>query len=369
MRPWAIPLVLLSVALPANAQKPITVDQFEQILAADNGRADDKVAAELAGLRLSERASAHRLAHWQAEFPGRKTRADLLRIADQTAFLDLPAADILPTPAPAMTEQHDILLRTMDYVRQTVPRLPDFLATRVTTHFEDDPSLNSGARNYVKGQLYMMPNSIPTDESLHLIGTSRIHVAYRSGKEVEDSRKAVRQQMAVNGLTTSGEFGPILSVVIGDSIRSNIVWGYWQQGASGPVAVLRYHVAQEKSHYLVAFPVGGKMIDQTPAYHGEIAIDPATGTIDRITAIADIAPPNQAIEAAIVVEYGPVVIGNKTAICPLQGVALSRMPVVRMWEPGDTPGAPIYQTHLNDVAFTDYHLFHAEVKVVPAPEP
>jgi len=75
------------------------------------------------------------------------------------------------------------------------------------------------------------------------------------------------------------------------------------------------------------------------------------------------------MEAAIAVEYGPVSIGNKTPICPLKGVALSRMPILRLWDPGVTPSAPIYQTHLNDVAFSDYHLFHADVKVVPATDP
>lgn len=312
MRSWAIPvvsLVLLALTIRAHAEKPVTVDQLEQIPAAYKDHPDEKVATELSGLRLSERASTLQITHWQSEFPGSKTRAELLRLADQSAFLDLPAGDILPTAAPAMSEQHDILLRTMDYVRHTVPTLPDFLATRATTHFEDDPAANPGTHGLVSANRAWVTSAPPPDsqeaESLHPMGTSRIRVAYRNGKEVEDSRKSVRQQMAVNGLSTSGEFGPILSVVLGDAIRSNIVWGYRQQGASGPEAVLRYHVTQDKSHYAVAFPAGGKMIEQTPAYHGEIAVDPATGAIERISAIADIAPPNQAIAAAIAVEYGP----------------------------------------------------------------
>ncbi|HSY03202.1 MAG TPA: hypothetical protein VK819_13645 [Acidobacteriaceae bacterium] len=373
MKSWAIPLASLLFAIPGHAAKLVTVVHLDHILAHDAGHADDKIATELSSLRLRERAGTLRLVHWQAESPGRKTRAQLLRLADESAFLDLPAADILPATPPTMAAQHDILVRTIHYVRKTVPTLPDFLATRITTHFEDGPATNQGDHDLAPDRLALMstgtlPDSQQT-EPLHPMATSRIGVAYRNGQEVEDSRKAVRQQMSVNGLTTSGEFGPILSVVLGDAIRSNIVWGYWEQGSSGPVAILRYHVPQEKSHYAVVFPVGGKMAEEDPAYHGEIAVDPATGTIGRITAIADVAPPNQAIEAAITVEYGPVSIGNKTPICPLKGVALSRMPILRLWDPGVTPSAPIYQTHLNDVAFSDYHLFHADVKVVPATDP
>ena len=79
MRGWATLLrhlatlsVLLSgLALPAWAAKSLTIDQMEQLLAQLGGKPDGKVAAELDDVQLTQRVSSARLAHWEAEFPGR----------------------------------------------------------------------------------------------------------------------------------------------------------------------------------------------------------------------------------------------------------------------------------------------------------
>jgi hypothetical protein len=63
------------------------------------------------------------------------------------------------------------------------------------------------------------------------------------------------------------------------------------------------------------------------------------------------------------VEYAPVEIGAQTYICPVRGVALSKIPVVRAGGDAKHP-APV-ETRLNDVSFTHYHLFRAETKILP----
>ncbi|MGA8109257.1 MAG: hypothetical protein WB974_07465 [Acidobacteriaceae bacterium] len=88
----------------AQAAKPVTVAQLEQILETDRGQSDRHVAGQLAGLTLTERLSAERLDRWKSTFPGRRTQAALLLLADESAFLALPAADIAndaPPPLPS----------------------------------------------------------------------------------------------------------------------------------------------------------------------------------------------------------------------------------------------------------------------------
>jgi hypothetical protein len=106
----------------------------------------------------------------------------------------------------------------------------------------------------------------------------------------------------------------------------------------------------------VAIPNGTKIEEVYPGYHGEIAIDPATGTILRLSLIADLTGPYQSLQNAIEVEYAPVEIGDRAYICPMHSVAFSKVPVA-----GTTPNAPsgtvTVQTQMNDVVFSQYHLF------------
>lgn len=358
MRSFALLSLLFLPILPhAFALKQVTIAQLEQLLSQNHGKSDAKVAHQLADLELTQRASTARLARWESGFPGPRTREALTLLADASSFLDLPRAEIPDEPPPDQQTEHDMLLRTIDYAVKTIPVLPNFMATRSTTHFEDTP-------------LRQLFDEDTVYRPLHATGTSSVPVTYRDGHEVAEAPAAdARKHDADIGLTTSGEFGPVLSVVLGDAFRSHMEWSHWEQGTNGRIAVYRYYVPQPQSHYLVEFHPGADLVRLYPAYRGEIAIDPATGNVLRITAIADLAPPWQHIVAAILVESAPVAIGDRTYICPVKGVALSKMPLFE-GEPG-TP-APL-KTRLNDVAFTHYHRFRADVRILPsgqgAPDP
>ena len=143
-------------------------------------------------------------------------------------------------------------------------------------------------------------------------------------------------------MTTAGEFGPILYVVLVDSAQGNLTWSHWEQGAAAPEAVYRYAVIAGKSHYNVD--------GQFRGYHGEITVDPSNGMILRLVLRADPEPSLPLLRADIVVEYGPVELGGKTYICPLKSVALSAK-WNRWW--------------LNDVAFEQYHLYQANAQLLP----
>jgi hypothetical protein len=343
-------LILLATRLPACAARQLTVAQFEQELLANHGKSDAKLAHQLADLELTERASAARLARWESDFPGPRTREMLTLLTDASSFLDLPAGDIADQSHPDQQFERDMLLRSKDYAVKTIPLLPNFMATRSTTHFEDTP-----LRHLFDEDTVYRP--------LHATGRSSLPVTYRDGHEVEELQAVETRKRDTNiGLTTSGEFGPILSVVLGDAFGSHMAWAHWEQGANGRIAVYRYIVPQPQSHYLVEFPHGPYLVRIYPSYRGEITIDPATGTVLRLTAISDVVPPYQNIYVAILVEYAPVVIGDRTYICPVKGVALSKMP---LFESNTVTAAPL-KTRLNDVAFTQYHRFRANAHIIPS---
>jgi hypothetical protein len=366
-------LLLAGAVSPALAAKTMSVEQFGQWLAAERGKSDAKIAREIPDLELSERASAANLAEWQAASPGPHTRAALIALADASRFLPPPAAQILQKPAPDLTAQQAMLSMTVQYVKSTLPKLPDFSATRETMHFEDKPPTqliygSAGLQTFAQSGLNRSGPSSPTiktlpGEPIHFVSQSSAIVTYRDGLEVRDTQNAkAAQTQAAEGLTTSGEFGPVLTVIVGDAVNSDVHWLHWEQDSARDVAVFSYSIPQQNSHFTVALPNVQQTVTFSPPYHGEIAIDPSSGSILRLTLISDPQPPYQQVQAEIMVEYAPVEIAARTYICPVKSVAISRIPMVSAVADAKHP-APV-TTRLNDVSFTHYHLFRTEATIL-----
>jgi VWFA-related protein len=374
MRKWVTLLFLLGIAWPAWAAKTMSVEQMEQLLNKLQGKPDGKVAGELDDVQLTERVTLARLTRWEAQFPGSRTREQLIKLADTSAFQNPPGSDVVPDPPPNVETEERMLEMAVDYVKSTMSRLPDFYATRQTTHFEN---ILTQRTNYSMNEIGMgkplsgasiQPVGVATDtliKGLHSTGETSTTVTYRDGHEVtgEDSGKRKKEEAPSLGLTSFGEFGPIMGAVIGDLIQTGVRWLRWEQGPSEPAAVFSFAVPANQSHFRIGIEVEGKMQELYPAYHGEIEIDPATGEILRLSEVAEMAPPHASMRAAIVVEYAPVKIGDRSYICPVRGVAYSRTPVPSA-ATTDQDSGPV-QTNLNDVAFVQYHEFGSEARIVP----
>jgi len=370
MLKWATLLFFVGTAWPAMAAKNLSVEQLELMLNTLHGKPDAKVAQQLSEVELGERVSPARLARWQAVCPGSRSREELTRLADTGAFLNPPAADVLRVAPPDIDTQEKMMSVAADYVKTTMTRLPNFYAKRETLHFEDEPSReqvvgNQGVSTGWRNRPMELSVSKSDAKPLHVKGTYSATVTYRDGNEVRDTDKGKegKTDEIPGGFTTSGEFGPILSVVVGDALRGQVTWLRWEQGAGDPVAVFRFAVAADQSNYGVGIPNAGKIDHLFPGYHGEIAIDPESGAILRLSIVAELEPPYQTMQTATMVEYATVAIGDRTYICPVHGVAFSKVPVVGTPQGADNSNVTV-QTQLNDVTFTQYHLFASEAHIV-----
>ena len=350
---------------PSGAER-IPMDQLEQVLEAALARGDKEVARKLYGVELTERMSSTRLSSWKARLPGKESRAALIALADRSVFLPLPAADISSTAPPDLATQKLILSRTVDYLNKTIVKLPDFFATRTTVQY-NEPPLPEGATW----------KTAMSDQSLHVRETSNTPVLVRNSKEVVDSDTRKRKQRNAH-LDTEGTFGPILAMVFVDAAaaHSEFTWSHWEQGADGPQAVFRYTVPQHTSHFEVGFccladPDGTIFFKKYPAYHVEIAIDPASGAILRVAVTADLEPRLPMLSSGAMVEYGPVAIGGKTYICPTRSVSIQRtrtVQLVKEW--GESFGVYArFETMLNDFSFGQYHIFRAQSRILPDDAP
>lgn len=376
VRKWLVLLLLLGMAWPAMAARVLSIAQMEQLLGKLEGKPDGKVSAELDDVQLTERVSLTRLTQWKAEFAGPRAREQLMKLADLSAFLNPPAMDVIPDPPPDAETEERMMGMAVQYIKTTISRLPDFYATRETTHFEDMTySVNPMGTGPEPGEIsYSMPARGATTtnglKSLHIAGQYSTTVTYRDGHEVHgiDAATSKAEDQPALGLTTSGEFGPILGLVVGDVMQSQVTWLRWEQGENEPAGVFRYTVPQDRSSYAVRIPAGTKFAELYPGYHGEIVIDPATGEILRMSLVTDMAPPFDRMQTAMMVEYAPVTIGDQSYICPVRSVAFSKMPVQSATAAAEDSALPVQAGvyDVNDVAFTNYHLFRAEAHILGA---
>ena len=384
MRKWALCFLLAGIPLAAFPADRVTVEQLEKVLSVSKTGQDADLARQLSGLELTERLSSAKLEQLRANLPGERSQQALIALADTSAFLDPPSSEIPATAAPDPAAQRRMMAMTVNYLGKTLPLLPNLFAARDTMRFETRPSQIQGA--------------LIGDNPLREASKSRVTVLYRNGREFVDAGagKDKKAQAPDKGLTTWGEFGPILGTVLIDAAHSRLTWSHWELGPSGPQAVFHYAVPKDKSHYDVRFCCVAEsygfdlsVVTERVGYHGEITVDPDSGTILRLTVLADIDAANPIGQADIAVEYGPVAIGGKTYFLPVRGIALAQTPDLKAVHsalappPTSAGGGNLptlqkaslssiaqgpHQTLLNDVAFREFHLFRADSKVVGGSE-
>ena len=381
-------LLLVSIALrapaaPENARR-VSVDQLEHLLTSAESKGDEWTGRQLAGLELTERLSAARFTQLKSELPGEKSQRALLALADVSSFLPPPAEEIPATAAPDQASQRRMMARTVDYLAKTLPLLPNLFATRDTLHFETRAS--------------QLDADFSGANPLRAVSRSAATVFYRGGQEFVDAgtTKDAKAKTPDAGLTTWGEFGPILSTIVIDAAQSKLEWSHWELSGGAPQGVFRYAVPTQKSHYNLrfccvtgAYGLEVKLYTQRMGYHGEITVDPDSGAILRLTAIGDFEAGNPIARALVLVEYGPEEIGGKTYICPVHGIAIAQAPdqkglssSLAALRNAEVVNGQIHvekasvttvadeprQVLLNDVVFRQYHLFRSESRLLTEKE-
>jgi VWFA-related protein len=381
--------LLAAMVLPAGATKLVTVAQLEQELAADSAahRSDTDVSLRLGVLKLTERLTDTGLKRMTAKVVlGPKTALTLRLLADQSLFLEPPASELPAVAAPDAATQQHTLQQARAYVTQILPRLPDFFATRTTYRFDDSQQL-------------LVENGWPVRAGLHPVGVSTREITFRDDHEVVAPPKPAEKvskvmpgaqpaQQEEVGLRTWGEFGPTLAFVLFDTLKGSVTFSHWEQASQGSLAVYRYSVPKAASHYILDYCCirdqsvgarsggrgrrgggGGQLTNQpdpdaksfheTPAYHGSLSIDPATGAVLRVTVEADLNDRGPVAQAAAAIEYGPVTIGGRTYICPVRSLASSLEQPSSSPRPGESPVLVV-----NETSFTDYHRLGSTIRMV-----
>jgi hypothetical protein len=378
---WILLAMLIAAALPASAAKRVTVAQLEQVVTADaaSHKPDADMVRQFGGMELTERLTDATLDRLTAQLVrGSQAMVALQLLADQSAFLNPPASELAGIAVPDAAAQQAMLHAAKDYVAQTLPHLPNLLATRTTIRYEDTP------RSVKQGDW-------PVRAGLHLVDSEHREISIREEQDYQSAGKDSAAWHEQSGLTSGGEFGSTLGMVMSDLVNGHTDWAYWEQTGAGAVAVFHYSVPRSVSHFEIigsrqgqaaleghAAPDGGSrgtagvavtstpvasnasIVRNRPGYHGSLWVEPASGTILRITIEADAKDSAPFRRAAMMVEYGPVPIGDRTIVCPLRSLALSMAIADAHVLAGDAP-----TVWLNENVFTAYHRFGSTVRVLP----
>ena len=377
----------LAAAIRVTGER-VTIEQLEKIVSDLGGSKDRDAAERLRQLDLTQRLTAERYARLRDRLPGQASSDALLALYDLSEFHDLPRADLADGPAPDPATQGKIVTSAVEFVAGVTYKMPDLFATRQLGRFED--------LRVVRGAPQPLSAEV---KPLVIVDQSTGTVHFREGREVvETASKASRTKLPPNGLDTWGTFGPLLEIVMADVVNSKIGWSHWEHGQSGRLAVFRYAVPEAASHYDVRLCcyLGQDGLPSsfaaTPAYHGELAIDPETGAVLRLVLKADLRrdPPlrieqerSPLLRSDVLVAYGAVDIASKTYICPERTVS-----EMTSWTLGlqESPG-PAGSKHdavkaakdarasmefsrvnaINEAVFRDYHVFRSEVRIVSDP--
>jgi hypothetical protein len=368
-------VLFVGIATPAFPAKSVKLDQVDQLLIHARGKSDRRVAKQLFNLEVTQRVSSATYARWEAELPGPKSRQALVALADASAFLPLPPDELPAIPELDRAAQDSLLSRARDYVANTIPKLPNFFATRDAIDFSDETEDVESMTLVDYHYQQMQP-----------IGTSREKVYFREGKEVVDGNSTKEISFAGKALATQGIFGEALELILVDVLPSGSIWSHLEGSANAPLAVFRYAVPLQSSHYVVVVPGVPRASQTSDAYHGELTIEPSNGTIVRLTLVADLSGDSRVSKGDVMVEYGPVEIGGINCTCPVKSASLTvQRPSTsrshyKLNEEATKAGPP--QTKMNqiqsydsaydaplvtkvsDARFSNYHQFRSDIRIL-----
>ena len=349
---------------PNPAVRSVSATQFGNIVMtlSMRTRAHDVPAQEISALQLNERLSGRRAAELMNRFSNAAAADAVRAVIDQSAFLQPPRSEILPEPPPDQATRQNILASASDYLSHIIPKLPNFVANRSTVLLDQgfsnrDPS----AAAFEAAPFYVAEAWDGT-------------VTYSGGKEVVTSGHP-RSSNPASSRSIYGIFGPFLgyTVRVALDLPGSIIWSRWERGHGSKLAVFRFEVPFDKTLYYrvsgCCLPGTGESYSILPGYRGEIAIDPVSGAIVRVqvqTVFPGFVPTNR---SDVMVEYGPVAMGDKTYMVPLHSIAVHRGRTMLAqkqedWNTSFQTWSP-FHTQISEFTFDRYHLFQGEMRILP----
>lgn len=250
------------------------------------------------------------------------------------AFAQTPAAQ----PAALAPDQQDKLLALMhDYADQYASNLPNFICDLVTRESQADVE----PKHWKKG------DTVVSKLSFHE-GREEKNVESVNGHKVKGGSTP-----RVLPLNTEGEFGMLLTQVLGKDSQAFFQWNRFETVRGKRLAVFDFSVDKERSTMSLHL---GDVAGAIVGYEGSVFADPDTGAVWRIAYTAkDIPPKIQTRKISTTVDYGETAIGVRTYLLPTEATV-----TLLLWT----------KQIRNELEFQGYRKFDADAVIhFDTPEP
>jgi hypothetical protein len=359
MKQIACVLVLVVAVSQAWAARKITVQELQATLASmhQQNKSDAEVANALKQVELSEELTRNVMNSMVDNVPGPLTTEQIYVLEARSATLPPPAADLPTAAAPDAATQKAILDKSADYVSKTYEQLPQISATKTTLRFQDNVEAAAPSSGMQGGATDVSTGSgfVSAFQFIHYINSTDSHIESEHGAEKLPSEKD-KTPWGSNRMIAIQEPDPSLGTVYQEAqTAGTLKWLRWESLVGKQVAVYSFDVPKKKAHFAVnvcCFPdvsqagvasfqssslasaqggAGGARGNfQTSTswhnykanvpYHGELFIDPDTGTVLRMITEAELKPSDVVHQEDTRVDYGPVKVGEKTLVLPIKTV-------------------------------------------------
>jgi tetratricopeptide (TPR) repeat protein len=358
---WIAWILLLAAAVPslfaANAKK-ITVAQLQDLLSGfqHDKKSDAEVAAQLKQMELTDELTTATMNSMASLVPGPLSTEQMYVLEARSSILAPPDTDLPKAPSPDAAAQQAMLAKAADFASKTYPQLPHLTAGKMTARFQDGVEATPGYGGMHAG---MSDNNDPIFNQASLYvrlmnsHTSQTESDHGIEKIAEDKTK-----WGPNGMVAS--VGPVLTLktaVQEIMANGNPTWLRWETVNGIRIAVYTFAVDKKKAHFSInycCFPdtdtvgtihysatasasgthtpggnlqnsVDWKNFKTSSGYHGELFVDPNSGTIVRLITEADLKPTDFVHYEDIRTDYAPMPIGGKTLVVPIRSFTLAEV--------------------------------------------
>lgn len=316
---------------------------------------------------------------------GSQSSAALELLADLSALREPPPNELAARPAPNEETQQRMLQSARDSSITELEHLPNFFARRETKSFSGELLVKGGIEPI---------NGNRQNGSMKLIGSTTLKITYRDGREIIDDaggtdgqspatksadsgepNEVALAKLAGGGLNSWGEFGSELVTVLSDMQHGAIHFQHWENGSTGLVAVFRFEVPQNSSHYQVNSDCGRNgPFHAVPAYKGTIGLDAESNRVVRLEVETASQQDDPISGIASIVEYDPVQIGEKSFNRPQRsmtfltvdpGACVSATTGDRRPDTRTPPPHYLPMRQFNRITFSDYHRLGSTIRILP----
>ena len=233
---------------------------------------------------------------------------------------------------PLVPDEAQLLESARHYALNYAASLPDFLCTQLVRRSEDPRG----------------------DGRWRLLDNLNIKVSYFGHREeyklVEvDGRPTVQDYDFVGGTISTGEFGTRLLEVFARNSKAVFGWKGWSHVRRRRVAVFTYHIARENSANLVQIGLVRAGPNSTIiGYHGEVAVDPESHAVVRVTLTGELPPRFAITGCSSWVEYDYRSVAGSEYLLPVESQTSLQ--------------AGRYRSS-NRIVFQDYRKFQTEATI------